>query len=221
MIPTLFANSFNSTKGKIMLYVKNPTLIFMSKNFLFIYCHFSPLFFCCINQYTYTPNVIKISTHVLYNLGKSFYLFWPHMPSINKKLHEHTNFCFGRKGFCCCVIVRVCVCVGFGEKTDKRYNIWMEGFVSPRHQSSAEIKHHHLLQSLLRSGGLDSVQGTLGGHHLEPPCCQTSELRSSGKQIRAGFPTAQLAVGSFSLFFLFPETASAVCPHPLHALYCG
>lgn len=75
----------------------------------------------------------------------------------------------------------------------------MEGFLSPGYQKSAEIKQHHILQSLLNSRELDSVQGTLGSHHLLPPCCQTSELWSSGKKNRAGFPTAQLAVGSFSL----------------------
>lgn len=106
---------------------------------------------------------------MLHYLGKSVLLFWPRLPSISKKLHEHANFSFGRKGFCHRVSVHVCV--GFDERLDKRYNIWTEGFLSPRHQSSAEIKHHHLLQSLLRSGGLDSAQGTLGGH-----CCQTSEL---------------------------------------------
>lgn len=171
MISTLFANSFIAKQVKIMFYVKkaSPSNLCL-KYLLFIYCHFSLLVFGLINPYTYTPNVIKISNHITwYYLGKEVFLFWPHLPSINKKLHEHSNFCFGRKGFCCCVSLRVCI--GFGEKTGKRYNSWMEGLLSPRHQSSVEIKHHHLLQSLQSSRGLVSVQGTLGGHCLELLCC--------------------------------------------------
>lgn len=147
---------------------------------------------------------------MLHYLGKSVLLFWPRLPSISKKLHEHANFSFGRKGFCHCVSVRVCV--GFDERLDKRYNIWTEGFLSPRHQSSAEIKHHHLLQSLLSSGGT----GLSPKHPWRPLLPNFGALESRSE---LGFPLHNLQRAP-SVFFLFPETAE-VCPQLLHTLHCA
>lgn len=191
MISTLLANYFIATKGKIMLYVKKkkkkPSSRSCLKDILFIYCDvclFVLGFFLSHKSVHTNPNVMKISNHiVLYFLGKSDSLFWPHLPSTNRKLHAYVDFLFGRKIFCCCVSIRTCMLAL--EKRQMKVITWTEGFLSPRHKSSVEIKHHHLFQSLLSCGGA----GLSPRHPWRPPCPQTSEFWSSGNEIRAGYPT--------------------------------
>lgn len=104
----------------------------------------------------------------------------------------------GTKGFCYCVSVHVCVLI---LETRHIKDIAFEGKNSSLEDSkSAEIKGHHELQSLLSIRVQDSIQGTLGRHCLEHIYWEISELQSSWNVFRDGFPTAQLAVRSFSLF---------------------
>lgn len=126
-----------------------------------------------------------------------FYLF-----NICHQQNMLISFFFWREG-----ILLLCkyshIYIGFGEKMDKMCSAEIEGFLCPRYQSSTAIKHHPLFQSSRR---LDSVQGTPGGHHLEPPDLKLPTCGALERRSDLNFPLYNFQ-WTPSIFFLFPETA--------------
>lgn len=150
-------------------------------------------------------------------MGKSISLFWPHLPFRNKKLHEHANFAFGRKGFCCCVSVHACV-LGLEKRLIKGTTFeWKDSFlqVTKALRKSSTIIYFGVCWV---AGGWTQSTAPLEATTWSPPAVKTSELWSSGKQIRAGFPAAQLAVVSFSLFSVSRNCLSSLSSASSHLI---
>lgn len=116
-------------------------------------------------------------------------------------------FFFGRKGFCCCASILIYILA-----LEKR---WIKCAVLKLKDSSLQDtkalqQSSTILYFRVSSRGLDSIRGTPGGHHLEPPDLKLQTSGALESRSDLNFPLDNFQWTPSIFFFCFQKLHNSV-----------